>query len=108
MANQKLYFRSIDDTFCEPIDGILAEAKYEGREKVTVLEAIRDRETKEYVWCTHFGEVTERSECVKSCCSSYEPNKSGRGTCSNRGKLYRHGDEGTFDVKSGKETNHDS
>lgn len=102
MSKPKLYFKSIDDIFCEPIEGILDEAKFEGLSTITVLEADPDFDNKDYIWCTHYGEVGERSSCKKAVCPYYE-SKSGRGKCSNRGYLYSHGKEVTFDVESRKE-----
>lgn len=75
------------------------EAKSDGLKKVKLIEAVRDKDNKEHVWCSSYGEVMERSECKKSFCDHYSPNKSGRGTCENRGKLYMHGEEVEFDVK---------
>jgi len=55
------------------------------------IEAIPDNDNKDFVWCSYYGEVTERQDCKKSMCSHYT-SKSGRGVCSNRGKLYKHGE----------------
>jgi len=93
----KLYFESIDHTMCQPLEYFLHDAKIEGLEKITLVEAIPDKETKDFIWCTHYGEVTERQECTKSQCPYYS-SKSGRGVCEHRGKLYLHGEEVTFNV----------
>ena len=97
MKNEKLYFLNIDDTNCYPLSDRLNDARLEGLEKVTLVEAIPDNDNPDYVWCAQHGEVTERQECKKSICSYYE-SKSRRGVCSNRGNLYYHGNEVTFNV----------
>jgi len=93
-----LYFKSIDDTTCYSLERHLLEAKEDELLSVKLIEAIRDN-SKEYAWCSYHGEVTERNECTKVCCSYYEANKSGRGTCIHRGKLYFHGEEIEFNVE---------
>jgi hypothetical protein len=97
MKKQKLYFRSIDNTFCEPLEDILNDAKFEGLSEIKVIEADPDTDTTDHIWCRHYGEVTERSDCSKSVCPHYE-SKSGRGKCSSKGKLYYHGEEVTFKI----------
>lgn len=94
----KLYFENIDATFCQPLESFIADAKSEGLEEIILVEAIPDTETKDYIWCTHYGEVVEKSECTKKACTYYE-SKSGRGVCSNRGNLYLHGEEVKFNLK---------
>jgi len=98
----QLYFRDTDSTHCEPLEGFINDAKYDGLEKITLLEAIPDNGTSEFIWCVQHGECVERHECRKSQCSYYE-SKSGRGVCSNRGKLYFHGEEIIFDVSTGQQ-----
>ncbi|MFV0587514.1 hypothetical protein [Bacteroides reticulotermitis] len=99
--NEKLYFRDKDSVFVECLDDLLGQAKQDGLTEVTVLEAIPD-DMKDYVWCTYHGDVTERNECRKAMCANYE-SKSGRGVCSNRGQLFRHGEAVTFKVEEKKE-----
>jgi len=94
---EKLYFDSIDDTTCYPIDGKIAMAKEVGLKSITVIEAVPDNDNPDHIFCMDSGEVEERQECKKSLCSSYS-SKSGRGVCGNRGKLYSFGEEVTFDV----------
>lgn len=94
----KLYFPNIDSTHCEPIEGLLAEAKYDGLKELTVVEAIPDNGTSEFIWCVQHGECVEKQNCKKALCSHYE-SKSGRGVCSNRGQLYFHGDEVVFEIE---------
>jgi hypothetical protein len=94
---EKLYFKSVDDTICSSLIGFLDDAKWDGLEKITLIEAIPDNGNTETIWCTYYGEVGEKSECKKSICSHYS-SKSGRGKCENRGNLYLHGEEVTFDV----------
>lgn len=97
MAKEKLYFESIDDTNCYPLSDRLNDARLEGLDKVTLVEAIPDNDNPDYIWCGHQGEVGERQECKKAICSYYE-SKSGRGVCRHRGNLYQHGEEVVFDV----------
>lgn len=98
MKNEKLYFKNIDSTHCMPLEAFVDDAKDDELEELTLLEAIPDNDNTDYVWCSQSGEVTEKYMCKKSECTSYE-SKSGRGVCSNRGNLYRHGEEVTFKVK---------
>jgi len=98
MKKQKLYFRSIEDNNCEPIEGILNDAKFEGLSEVRAIEAIPSDEI-DNIWCTHYGEVIDRSDCSKAVCPYYE-SKSGRGKCSNRGKLYDFGEEVVFKIEN--------
>jgi hypothetical protein len=97
MNIEKLYFLNIDDTNCHSLSDRLNDARLDGLEKVTLIEAIPDNGTSGFIWCIQHGECVERQNCKKALCSYYE-SKSGRGVCSNRGKLYLHGDEVTFDV----------
>ena len=99
MQKEKLYFLNIDDTNCYPLSDRLNDAKIEGLEKITLVEAIIDNENPDYIWCGYQGEVTEREDCKKSICSYYE-SKSGRGVCKHRGNLYQHGEEIEFSVDS--------
>ena len=96
MKEQKLYFRDIDDTLCQSIEGLIQDAKHDGLEKITLLEAVPSTDFNS-IWCSYNGEVVDRNECKKSICTYYE-SKSGRGVCENRGKLYSHGDEVEFKV----------
>jgi hypothetical protein len=96
----KYYFGSIDDTQCHPVEHYLHDAKLEGLSEVTLVEAILDNDNPDYTWCMHYGEVAERSGCRKADCPHYY-SKSGRGVCSNRGKLYTFGEEVTFKVEQG-------
>jgi len=95
---QKLYFKSIDDTICSSLQSHLEDAKYDVLTKVTLVEAIPDNDTSEFIWCTHYWECVERQDCKKALCSHYS-SKSGRGKCSNRGNLYLHGDEVGFIIE---------
>jgi len=98
MKQKKLFFKSIDDTFCYSLEQHLIEAKEEELDKVKLIEALPDFDNKEYIWCTYFGEVGERSECKKIYCEKYKANKSGKGTCIHRGKFFIHGKEFEFSV----------
>ncbi|WP_313386927.1 hypothetical protein [Chishuiella sp.] len=88
MEKEKLYFKSVDDTFCQK----LCDFDKEELEEInyTLIEAIPDNNNTEHIWCTYFGEVGEKSECKKSVCYAYKSN-SGRGKCIHRGQLYYHG-----------------
>jgi hypothetical protein len=97
MARRKLYFKTIDDTICSPLDSHLADAKADGLAEITLIEAVPDFDNPDFVFCGHYGEVLERSICKKSECLYYA-SKSNRGTCWHRGKLYSHGEELTFNV----------
>lgn len=97
MKKDKLYFASVDDTFCQPLEYFTHDASLEGLKEITLIEAVPDNDNPDYVWCTQMGEVTDRDRCRKSECSYYE-SKSGRGVCSSRGKLYQHGNEVTFNL----------
>ena len=101
--DEQLYFESIDDTFCRPLDWYLHDAKIEGLKEIRLVKAIIDTDTKDFVWCTHEGEVTEREMCTKAECPYYS-SKSGRGVCEHRGKLYLHDEEVIIDVETKKET----
>jgi hypothetical protein len=97
MAN-KLYFRTENDELAWVLESHLREAKENGLKKVTLIEAVPDTINNDMTWCTLFASAVEKKECKKSCCEKYESNKSGRGTCINRGKLYLHGEPVEFDV----------
>ncbi|MBG0514073.1 hypothetical protein [Elizabethkingia meningoseptica] len=93
----KLYFQDVDSTFCYPLEDHLKEAKEEGLTNITLVEAIPDNKTSEYIWCSYYGESGEKNECRKTYCSRYS-SKSGRGVCQHRGKLYLHGESVEFKV----------
>ena len=97
MKDKKLYFESIEAVFCKPLEYFLHDAKLEGKKEIKLIEADKDTDTKDYIWCTHEGEVTERYMCKKSECEYYS-SKSGRGVCEHRGQLYTHGKEVTIKV----------
>jgi hypothetical protein len=101
MKAQKLYFKSIDDTFCSSLESHLQDARLDGFETVTLIEAIPDKENPDYIFCGLMGEVGKRQECKKSQCDGYS-SKSGRGVCKHRGSLYQHGEEVTFDMANGE------
>ena len=96
---KKLYFENEDSNVCMPLGDCLDNT--DKLKEVTLMEAVPYRGS-EYCWCTHEMEVVEREDCKKSVCDWYTPNKSGRGTCSQRGKMYKFGEKVTFNVKSGK------
>lgn len=95
------YFRNIDAEICRPLDYFLKYAKKDGLETIKLVEAIRDLDTKEFIWCSLVELVAEREDCTKAECEFYT-STSGRGVCKHRGRLYYHGDEITFNVETGK------
>lgn len=85
---EKLYFTSIDDTFCQ-------ELKHYSKEDLeelnyNLIEAEPDDGKSGFIWCSYKGECVEKYECKKSECPYYK-SKSGRGKCQNKGSLYWHG-----------------
>ncbi|WP_321437154.1 hypothetical protein [uncultured Bacteroides sp.] len=94
----KLYFESIDDNICQSLDDFIGMAKHDGKQEITLIEAIPDK-TKKYCWC-NYGACVERSTCNKRSCDSYEKPQKGN-VCACRGKLYTYGESVTFDVKTG-------
>jgi hypothetical protein len=98
MKKEKLYFKNIDDTNCYPLSDRLNDARLEGLETVTLVEAVLDNDNSVYIYCGYNGEVGERQECRKSFCFHYE-SKSGRGVCKHRGNLYCHGEEVEFKLE---------
>ena len=99
---EEFYFRSIDENICIPLEEHLYDAKLEGLEEITLVEAIPYTNNPDYIWCTHFGDVEERHTCKKSHCGAYS-SKSGRGVCSHRGRLYEYGEEKTFKISHPKQ-----
>ena len=97
MKKEKLYFRSIDETFCSALEGFIVDAKNDGLKEITLIEAIPDNDNTDSIWCTHEGEVTERDMCKKAECEFYS-SKSGRGKCMHRGNLFNYGEEVKFDL----------
>lgn len=97
METKKLYFRTIEDTNCETLESIIADAKSDGLTEVKAIEAIPDNDNSEYIFCGLEGAVGERSECTKYNCEGYSK-KGGRGVCEHRGNLYQYGEEFTFKV----------
>lgn len=85
----KLYFTSIDDNFCQELKSFSKEELEELN--YNLVEAIPDNNNPDYVWCTHYGEVGEKSECTKRICPGYK-SKSGLGRCQHKGNLFQHGD----------------
>ena len=93
----QLYFASIDDTSCHPLEYYINDAKLEGLSEITLVKADPDDGTTDFIWCTYHGDCVEHNECKKSLCNYYE-SKSGRGVCKHRGKLYLHGEEQIFKI----------
>ena len=94
----EMYFASIDDNICQPLEYHLHDAKIEGLSEIELIEAIPDNNNTSFVWCSYDGEVTEYEICKKTTCGNYF-NKSGRGTCIHRGNLYTYGETVKFKVK---------
>ncbi|MDQ7950154.1 MAG: hypothetical protein AAGB30_11125 [Pedobacter sp.] len=97
---QKLYFANIDDCNCYPLSYHLNDAKIEQLNTINLVKAIPDNNNPDYIYCKFAGEVGDKSQCKKSICDAYS-SKSGRGNCANRGRLYLHGEEVTFNVQTG-------
>lgn len=98
MKTEPLYFSSIDETNCYPLEYHLHDARIEELTEITLVEAIPDNDDSDHIWCTYMGEATERHMCKKAECSYYS-SKSGRGKCEHRGNLYLHGEEVNFKVE---------
>lgn len=97
MEKQKLYFKSVDDEICAPLESHLADAKWDDCNEITLFEAVPDHDTQHVIWCTHLLACVERPQCTKAECEYYT-SKSGRGACLHRGQLYTHGEAHTFQV----------
>ena len=94
----KLYFKSIDDTMCFPLENHIDEARENELSEITLIEAIPDKETKGVIWCKFNAECINKSQCKRVHCMDYTT-KTGRGKCDHRGQLYLHGDEVNFKVE---------
>lgn len=99
---EKLYFENEDSISCMGIENFLHDAKLEGLTEITVIEAIPDNGTSDYIWCQIY-DCVQKDDCRKSVCSAYK-SKSGRGKCENKGNLYLHGNKVTFSTTTNKET----
>jgi hypothetical protein len=97
MKNKKLYFESIEDTICASLEFLFEDARDKKLTKITLIEAIPDYETNDFIWCSYHQECGEKEQCKKSCCEHYS-SKSGRGVCEHRGNLFLHGEKVVFDV----------
>lgn len=97
MAIEKLYFENEDANICYPLQYHLERAKEEGLKEIELFEAIPDNNNKDFIFCSLIGEVGDREFCKKSECKDYT-SKSGRGICSNRGKLMNFGKQLKFKV----------
>lgn len=96
MGKSKLYFKSIEDNICYNIKDHLNEAKEEGLQEITLIEAIPKKE-KGFYWCTLFCNVVEKIECNKAECDKWVQKGKSK-LCDHRGGLYRHGNEVKFKV----------
>jgi hypothetical protein len=96
---EKFYFSDEDSTTCYPLSYHLESADKHEKE-ITLVEAIPDNNTTDFVWC-HMFEAVEKCDCSKKFCNEYK-SKSGRGRCENKGKLFMHGDRITFKVDTGE------
>ena len=54
MSKEKLYFRSIDDNICRPLNWHMDDARDEELNEITLCEAIPDNDNPDYIWCTHY------------------------------------------------------
>ena len=98
MSKEKLYFRSIDDNICRPLNWHMDDARDEELNEITLCEAIPDNDNTDYIWCTHYENSEEKNQCRKSFCPAYT-SVSGRGVCEHRGNLFTFGEEVTFKVE---------
>lgn len=98
MKTEKLYFRSIDDNTCHTLAYHMDNAREEEIKEITLCEAIPDNYNLDYVWCSHYENVEEKSLCTKNNCPAYT-SSNGKGKCEHRGKLYTFGKEVTFKVE---------
>ena len=95
---KKFYFNDIDEIMCYTLDYHINNAKTKGLDNITLIEAIPEKDT-ELTWCTHKNQVLDKNDCRKANCELYKSNKSGRGVCVHRGKLYSPLKEVTFKIK---------
>ena len=98
MSENKLYFKNEDSTHCYPLADHINEAKDEMLDEIELIEAIPSKE-KGYIWCTHYADVIQQSECRKTECSYWERYKNSK-ICINRGKLFTSGEKVKFKVES--------
>ena len=92
MKKEKLYFPDWDNELCGTIQYLTEEAKRKRILEFDAYEAIHDTSQKWYFMCTKTDEVVESGDCLKSECSGYEPNKSGRGVCKFRRMCWERGE----------------
>lgn len=100
MKKAKLYFENEDAELCHPLEYHLNEAKADGLIEVQLLEAIPDKTTHDFIWCTSFGAVSERGNCGKVC-PDYEPRNKKSGICKHQGRMFTHGNAVKFEVATG-------
>ena len=91
MKTEKLYFLDSSSERCYSLDRFsleeLEEVNYE------IYEAIPFNDSNTYyVFCSLYGEITEREFCKKSECKDYT-SKTSRGVCQHRGKLFEKGEK---------------
>lgn len=96
MENKKLYFKNEDDNFCCPLEDYINEAKENGLDEIELIEAIPSKE-KGYIWCTHYANVVEQSQCCKAECERWERYKNSN-LCHNRGQIFSFGEKVKFKV----------
>ena len=89
---KQLYFKDENSKYAYPLSYFIGEAKEEGLEEITLIEAIPDNDNPDYIYCKLVGEAGDRSECRKSQCKFYK-SKSGRGVCVHRGNICDFGEE---------------
>lgn len=95
----KMFFENENSEDCYSENYFQELAQKQGLSSIELIEAIPVKKLGDHVFCTWHDEVVDRYDCTKRECAYYIPNKSGRGACIHRGKLYDHGDKVTITVK---------
>jgi len=97
MTNLKYYFEYEDSEYCYSLDFLIKKAKEEGKNEITLYEAIPD-DSSEYYYCAFANDFSDASDCNKKNCEYY-CSKSGRGVCKYRRHGSMHGKEVKFKIK---------
>lgn len=90
--SKKLFFYEKDDELCYPLSFIKEKMKSLGLTEKTIFEAVPDKETKDYFFCSYFNGVNDKGICDKGCVG-YEARNKISGCCRHVGRLYEAGKE---------------